>query len=88
MVASSVNLRFQRGAIGNIESYAQCLYGYDVRTEIVGSKGSIMIGSLRQHSATFLKASGGSYKLADHFLPQFREAYLAEVAGLRRCNPE
>ncbi len=44
VVASTVNLRFGRGAIGNVESYVQCLYGYDVRTEIVGSKGSIFIG--------------------------------------------
>src|SRR5271163_970291 len=79
VVASTVNLRFHRGAIGNVESYVQCLYGYDVRTEIVGSKGSILIGGLRQNSATFLKPSHGSYELADHFLSRFREAYLAEV---------
>src|ERR1700761_640531 len=79
VVASTVNLRFRRGAIGNIESYAQSLYGYDVRTEIVGSKGSIVIGSLRQNSATFLKPSHGSYELEDHFLTRFREDYLAQV---------
>jgi predicted dehydrogenase len=79
VVASTVNLRFRRGAIGNIESYVQCLYGYDIRSEIVGSKGSILIGGLRQNSATFLKPSHGSYVLQDHFLTRFREAYLAEV---------
>jgi inositol 2-dehydrogenase len=79
VVASLVNLRFARGAIGNVESYVQSLYGYDVRTEIVGSKGSIVVGALRQHSATFLKPNGGSYELADHFLSRFREAYLGEV---------
>ena len=79
VIASTVNLRFSRGAIGNIESYAQSLYGYDVRTEIVGSRGSILIGGLRQNSATFLKPNQGSYELADHFLSRFREAYLAEV---------
>jgi inositol 2-dehydrogenase len=79
VVASLVNLRFGRGAIGNVESYVQCLYGYDVRTEIVGSKGSILIGTLRQNSATFFKPSHGSYELEDHFLTRFREAYLAEV---------
>jgi predicted dehydrogenase len=79
VVAGLVNLRFRRGAIGNIESYVQCLYGYDVRTEVVGSKGSILIGSLRQNSATFLKPSHGSYELEDHFLSRFRDAYLAEV---------
>ena len=79
IVAGSVNLRFDGGAIGNIESYAQSIYGYDVRTEVVGSKGSILLGSLRQHPATFFKANGGSYELADHFLSRFRDAYLAEV---------
>ena len=79
VVASTVNLRFGRGAIGNVESYVQCLYGYDVRTEIVGSKGSIFIGTLRQNSATFFQPSHGSYELEDHFLSRFRDAYLAEV---------
>jgi inositol 2-dehydrogenase len=79
VVASTVNLRFSRGAIGNIESYVQCLYGYDVRTEIVGSKGSIFIGTLRQNSAIFFQPNQGSYELEDHFLTRFRDAYLAEV---------
>jgi inositol 2-dehydrogenase len=79
VVASVVNLRYHRGAIGNVESYVQCLYGYDVRTEIIGSKGSILVGSLRQTPATFLKPQGSSYDLADHFLSRFADAYLAEV---------
>ena len=48
VVASVVNLKFAEGAIGNIESHAQAAYGYDVRTEVVGSKGSIMVGSLNR----------------------------------------
>ena len=48
VVASVVNLQYKQGAIGNIESYAQAVYGYDVRTEIVGSKGSIFVGSLER----------------------------------------
>jgi len=79
VVASLVNLRFQKGAIGNVESYAQCLYGYDVRTEIVGSKGSILLGTIRNHSATLFRSNGGTYQLADHFLARFREAYLAQL---------
>jgi predicted dehydrogenase len=57
----------------------QAVYGYDVRTEIVGSKGSILVGSLQQAPATFLRAEGGVQILADHFLPRFQDAYLAEV---------
>lgn len=79
VVASVVNLRYRQGAIGNIESYVQAVYGYDVRTEVVGSKGSILVGSLRQTPVTFLTADGGAQTLADHFLARFADAYLAEV---------
>jgi scyllo-inositol 2-dehydrogenase (NAD+) len=79
VIASCVNLKYSRGAIGNIESYVQAVYAYDVRTEIIGSKGSIFVGSLQQTPATFLSAQGGNQILADHFLTRFADAYLAEV---------
>ena len=79
VVASVVNLKFVQGAIGNIESLAQAVYGYDVRTEIVGSKGSIIVGSMNRTPATFLLAEGSSQPLADHFLSTFADAYLAEI---------
>ena len=79
VVASVVNLKFAQGAIGNIESYAQAAYGYDVRTEIVGSKGSILVGSLNRTPVTFLATQGGVQPLADHFLSTFADAYLAEI---------
>jgi predicted dehydrogenase len=79
VVASVVNLQYARGAIGNIESYAQAVYGYDVRTEIIGSKGAILVGSLDRTPAVFLTSRGGERMLADHFLSRFADAYLAEV---------
>ena len=79
VVASVVNLKYAHGAIGNVESYVQAIYGYDVRTEIVGSKGSIFVGSLEKTPATFLSTVGGHTILADHFLSRFADAYLGEV---------
>jgi predicted dehydrogenase len=79
VVASVVNLKYVHGAIGNIESYVQAVYAYDVRTEIVGSKGSIFVGSLQKTPATFLNTHGSNEILADHFLSRFADAYLAEV---------
>jgi predicted dehydrogenase len=84
VVASVVNLQYKQGAIGNIESYAQAVYGYDVRTEIVGSKGSIFVGSLQRMPAVFLSSRGGEQILADHFLSSFADAYLAEVRDFVR----
>jgi len=79
IVAGVVNLKYRRGAIGNIESYVQSTYGYDVRTEIVGSKGSILVGRLRETAVTFLTTHGGIEPLADHYLTRFADAYVAEV---------
>lgn len=77
--AGVVNLKFDGGAIGNIESHSQAVYGYDVRTEIVGSKGSILVGSLHQTPATFLTTGGSVRPIADHFLTTFADAYVAEI---------
>jgi predicted dehydrogenase len=85
VVASVVNLKFHRGAIGNIESYAQAAYGYDVRTEIVGSQGSILVGSFHKTPATFLTANGSSRIIADHFLSTFADAYLEEIREFVDC---
>jgi predicted dehydrogenase len=85
VVASVVNLKFDQGAIGNIESHAQAAYGYDVRTEIVGSKGSILVGSFHKTPATFLTANGSSGLIADHFLSVFADAYLAEIRDFVDC---
>jgi scyllo-inositol 2-dehydrogenase (NAD+) len=79
VVAGVVNLKYRNGGIGNIESYAQAVYAYDVRTELVGSKGAIFIGSLGQTRAVFLSANGGTRPLADHFLSRFADAYVLEV---------
>ena len=79
VVASVVNLKYCHGAIGNVESYVQAIYGYDVRTEIVGSKGSVFVGSLRQAPVALLTSQGSSEPVADQFLMRFADAYLAEV---------
>jgi len=79
IVAGVVNLKYGRGAIGNIESYVQCAYGYDVRTEIAGSKGAIQVGTFEQTPATFLTVNGRIQTFADHFLTRFDDAYVAEV---------
>src|SRR5258708_38472578 len=82
VVASVVNLKYARGAIGNVESHLHPISGYAVRTEIVGSKASILVGTIRRIPTTFLTANGVTQVLADHFLTRFADAYLAEVRDL------
>jgi predicted dehydrogenase len=74
-----VNLRFSHGAIGNVESFRQSRYGYDIYTEVVGSKATLRIGYLRQTALTVLTSKGVGHDAVDHFLVRFAEAYLNEV---------
>ena len=39
-----INLRFANGAIGNIDLSRNARYGYDVRTEVLGSTGAVIVG--------------------------------------------
>jgi len=79
IVAGVVNLRFERGAIGGVESFVQCQYGYDVRTEIVGSKGTLMVGRLLRTEEFVLTGEGGRQDIVDHFLVRFADAYVLEL---------
>lgn len=74
-----VNLRFARGGIGNVEAFRQSRYGYDIRTEIQGTKGAMQIGYLRQTAELVLTGSGAAYDVVDHWLVRFAEAYLNEL---------
>src|SRR5438270_1475251 len=77
--AGLVNLRFARGAIGNVENFRQSRYGYDIATEVVGSKATLRIGYLQQTALTTLSSDGISHDVVGHFLVRFTEAYLNEV---------
>jgi myo-inositol 2-dehydrogenase/D-chiro-inositol 1-dehydrogenase len=66
--AGMVNLRFSRGAIGNVESLRQSRHGYDIYTEVVGSK-----ATLRQTALSLLSAEGIAMSWSIT-LVRFREA--------------
>ena len=82
--AGIVNLRFGHGAIGNVESFRQSGYGYDIYTEVVGSKATLRIGYLRQTALTILSGEGIGHDVVDHFLVRFAEAYLNELRDFVR----
>jgi predicted dehydrogenase len=80
-----VNLKFRRGTLGNIENYMQACYGYDIRTEIVGSKGTLMTGYLQQTAEVVLTSSGAKYDVVNHFLVRFADGYLNEMRDFVRA---
>jgi predicted dehydrogenase len=79
VIAGVANLRFQNGAIGNVESFLDCKYGDDTRTEVIGTQGTVVVGSLQGAPITALFARGKSSGITGHWLERFSDAYLAEM---------
>lgn len=76
---SIVSMRFDSGALGVIDNSRRSAFGYDVRTEVFGSEGAILIGYSRDTPLLHLSAEG---IVSDHvywFLERFDEAFIAEM---------
>lgn len=72
-------LRFNTGALGIVDGSREAVYGYDVRGEILGSKGMVLVGEERLVNGTFLDASAVPAQ-AESFIERFEGAYRAELA--------
>jgi scyllo-inositol 2-dehydrogenase (NAD+) len=77
--ACLVNLRLARGGIGNVEALRKSSYGYDIRTEVLGTKGALQVGYLRHTAELVLTRGGISHDVVDHWLVRFADAYRNEV---------
>jgi scyllo-inositol 2-dehydrogenase (NAD+) len=82
--AALVNLRFARGGIGNIEAFRKSSYGYDIRTEILGTKGALHVGYLHQTPLQVLTEVSMAHDVVDHWLVRFADAYLNELRDFVR----
>jgi scyllo-inositol 2-dehydrogenase (NAD+) len=79
-----VNLRFQNGAVGNIDMSRNAVYGYDIRTEILGTEGSIWIGYLQQTAMLILNRQGVTHDTVPYFMERFGLAYAEEIRAFVR----
>jgi inositol 2-dehydrogenase len=77
--ACLVNLRLTRGGLGHVEAFRKATYGYDIRTEILGTKGALQIGYLQHTAELALTSTGISYDVVDHWLVRFADAYMNEI---------
>lgn len=91
-----VTFRFADGAIGSADLSRNARYGYDIRTEVLGSEGSVWIGSIQQTALQVLTAQGVTHDVYPWYLDRFAEAFRREmnafIAGLNggqlRLSPD
>jgi predicted dehydrogenase len=68
-------LHFSRGAVASIQNYKNAGYGYDIRTEIVGTAGMIRIGGLPEIDSCYQRFELTSPLVTQHWRDRFSDAY-------------
>ena len=74
-----VNMRFEGGALGNVEVSRNALYGYDIRTEILGTKGGLNIGYYQHTPLLVMTAQGIQHDMVPYIVERFGDAYQAQT---------
>ena len=75
-----VTLSFRQGAVGSVQLYRRAVYGYDIRTEVVGTEGTVQVGDRHWPPLEVLRADGIRHTMPRHWLERFAEAYTLEMA--------
>ena len=72
-------LHFKTGALGIIEGSRTSKYGYDLRSEVLGSQGAVTIGNWKTDSARLMTKQGTIDEPYPWFWGRFAEAYKLEL---------
>lgn len=74
-----ITLNFASGALGAIDLSRSGVYGYDIRTEILGTKGTLQIGYLRETPLLVLNKAGVTHDVVPFFMERFERAYIEQL---------
>jgi myo-inositol 2-dehydrogenase/D-chiro-inositol 1-dehydrogenase len=72
-------LRFANGALGVIETSRRSNWGYDIRTEVAGATGKVIVESPQKTPVLFAKNFGSSFDHFENFPDRFEQAYRLEL---------
>ena len=74
-----IDMVFENGSLGVVHLSRNAVFGYDIRTEIWGTKGSLQIGYFRHTPILVMTKEGISHDVVPHFMQRFESAYLAQI---------
>jgi inositol 2-dehydrogenase len=74
-----MSLVFESGALGLIDLSRSGVYGYDIRAEILGTKGTLKVGYLRETPITVMNRDGVSHDTVPYFMERFERAYIDQL---------
>ena len=74
----NVNFEFENGAYGILHGSRKSVFGYDLRTEILGTDGTIYVGSQIDSNLAVGVKGGVTFRGVQWFWSRFYEAYVRE----------
>ena len=86
---AAVTVRFDGGGIAALHISRTCAWGHDVRVEIVGDEGSVLVGnaSSRNGVSVLTRADGSAFP--QEYRELFADAYVSELAAfVAACSGE
>lgn len=80
-----INMTLKNGVIATIQNSRKAVYGYDQRIEVLGSKGTLIVGNKLLHGV--IKGTKDGFTSANpknFFIDRYKESYQIEIADFIR----
>lgn len=81
-------LKFKNGALGVVENSRRAVYGYDIRAEVHGEKGKIVLEDLPKTHLYHFTEKGYYQDQYYFFMDRFKEAYRLEIEAFFKAISE
>jgi myo-inositol 2-dehydrogenase / D-chiro-inositol 1-dehydrogenase len=78
---AAVTVRFDGAGIAALHISRTCAWGHDVRVEVVGDEGSVLIGNAASASGVTVMTASASEGFPQDYRELFADAYAAELAA-------
>ncbi|MFC3884585.1 Gfo/Idh/MocA family oxidoreductase [Bacillus songklensis] len=79
-------VKFKNNTMGIFVAGRNCAHGYHIETEIVGTKGTLRIGTVPEKNMVTVFGDQGAVKeCSEGFIERFEQAYLSEVEEFIQC---
>jgi predicted dehydrogenase len=79
-----ISLIFASGRLGVVDITRNGIYGYDILAELLGTKGTLRIGYLRETPLMVMTKGMVAHDTVPYFIERFAEAYTAQLENFAR----
>jgi scyllo-inositol 2-dehydrogenase (NAD+) len=74
-----VTLEFTSGKLGVVDLTRNGVYGYDINTELLGTRGTLRVGYLRETPVLLMTKDHVAHDVVPYFMERFRDAYTSQL---------